>query len=137
MAPSKITTIKKLKETFYNQLSMKYSGPIGTIERKIEAIKIQHNKQLVSDLEGSLVESFPFLKRTVRCDYRHSDYTTDTITLVFKVDTVYPEVERLFKEKSELVKKYNDKRVELEAWEIKALMANLKAEGVPEFNIED
>jgi predicted transcriptional regulator len=132
---TKVTTIKKLKEAFATRIRNTYGLKPEAIQREIATIKIAHNEVLMKDLEKLITDVHPSLKKTVKCDFRHSESSTDTITLVFKVDLDLKEVKDLKKKYDAAMAEWSKKKDELEDWETRALMANLKAEGIPEFKL--
>lgn len=137
MAVTNVSTIHKIKESFRMQLDKKYGSKITDLRTKISAIQKKQNRELANEIESSVLESFTSLKKTHRCDYKHTSSDETTITLVFRVDTTSPEVDKLVKECEDYITKLNKKKDELDEWEVSALVANLQKDGIPEFKIGD
>jgi hypothetical protein len=130
---SKVLIVSRLKELFKDNIFKKYS--CNDIDNQSFTIKKDNNNELMKSVEQYILDNYPLLTKTLRCDYRHSESSEDTITLVFKVTNEDYRLVALQEQREHLKQMIDKKLKELDEWEIESLNANLRDEGLPEFEV--
>lgn len=132
-----ITMIRNLK-TLYAERIRKVLGARSIEARNRydeEANTI--NKVIMRDIEAYAKKKYPFLGTKLKCDVRHSSYTSDSVSLYFEVEfSQSPKVAEYKKALAE-AKKAEERAVrELDEWEEKAIRMAVEKAELPPFIVE-
>lgn len=129
-----ITMIRNLKNIYRQRIDAKYNKEEAESRKQFNELARNCNKAIIADITEYALAKYPFLKKTLKCDFNHSDAGVDYLNVYLKVEEINDPLVLMAKKNWEhSVRNLSFAHERLEKWEEDAIRTAVVKSDLPEF----